>query len=176
MIARLHLRTIPQLAVLVALFVVGAATRAGAQASPQNSQVYDCGDLIREQEIDRVIGQSGTKLAFSSRDAQDPSVPGYTECDYDLPGGVVLGVAVFTGAARENIDQAWTLSQGAGAKAISGIGESALLADAPGGRIILVRVRGGRGVRVNAGDVEGSGRLDLDEVIKRVAAIVVPRI
>jgi len=99
MIARLHLRRIPQLAALGALFAAGS-TRADAQASP-DARVYACADLITEQEIDRVIGQSGAKLRFSSRDAQDPSVPGYTECDYDLPGGVVLGVAVFTGEARD---------------------------------------------------------------------------
>lgn len=126
MIARLHCHGIPQLAALVAL-CAGGSTRAVAQASP-DARVYDCAALITEREIDRVIGQSGTKLRFGSRDAQDPTGP---------------GVTVFTGEAREYLDQAWTRSQGGGAQALSGIGERALLADAPGGRILLARVRGG---------------------------------
>ena len=173
MIAR-PLRTIPPLAALFAL-CAGGPTPVGAQASPQAARVYDCADLITEQEIDRVIGQSGTKRFVGSRGDPDPGVPGYSECNYELPRGVVLGVAVYTVEILGNIDVAWTRSLAEGAKAVSGIGESALLADVPGGRLILAHARG-RGLRVNAGDMEETGKLDLNEVVKRVAAIVVARI
>ncbi len=201
MITQLHRAVLP-LAALLALFAIGcsggaanppaaatqasapaAATQPGAPTAPQvsgNPTVssgapgYDCAALISEKEIDQLTQLSGTKL-FSETRNQEELVPGFTGCSYQLPEGYVLVIEAWPPQAVESFDVVWNLVKDQGAQPVSGIGDGALLQKGDNSSVLFVRANG-RGVRVSADDQQGSGKLDLNDLVKRVAAIVVGRV
>jgi hypothetical protein len=167
---------------LTALFVIGYSGNAAnaLAASTAGVEGYDCADLISEQEIDQIIELSGTERVTNTRGDENDILLGHTQCGYALPQDFVLGISVYSGEgfgeALETFDVVWGLAQSQGAEALPGLGDSALIqTDFPAGPRVLVRARG-RGILVGAGDLEGLGKLDLDEVIMRVLAIVIERL
>jgi hypothetical protein len=199
MIIWLHRPRIPALVALVTVFSISCggsdanpsaeSTHADTQVSQQalphqtalaGTQGYDCADLLSEQEIDRVIGLSGARRVSGVRGDENDVLPGHTQCGFALPQDFTLGISVYSGAGSgeglETFDVVWNRAQSQGAEALAGIGESALLqANFPAGSRVLARAKG-RGVLVGAGDPEGLGKLNLNDVVKRIAEIVVERV
>ena len=184
-------RSVSQLAVLATLFAIGCGgggtnppakspEARNSKTAPSGSPGYDCASLISEQDIDHVIGLSGTKLVSGVRGDQNEVLPGHTQCGYGLPQDFTLGINVYSGTGSgeglETFDAVWTLAQSQGAEALDGIGDSALIqTNFPAGPRVLVRAKG-RGVIVDAGGSDGLGKLNLNDVVKRIVAIVVGRV
>ncbi len=167
---------------LTALFVIGYSGNAAnsSAASTAGVQGYDCIDLISEQEIDEVIALSGTKRVSGVRGDENDILPGHTQCGYALPLDFVVHVDVYSGEgfgeALETFAFVRDMAQDQGAEMLTGFGDSALIqTDYLTGSRVLARVAG-YGIIVGAGDLEGLGRLDLDEVIKRILAILIERL
>jgi hypothetical protein len=143
-------------------------------------QGYDCESLLTGNEIDEITGLSGAARTSGTRGDQNDILLGHTECGYQLPEDFTLGVAVYTGRgdgeALETFDAVWNLAQNQGAETVAGIGDGALLqTNLSAGPRLLVRAKG-RGVIVSAGDPQGLGKLDLQDVVRRVATIIVGRL
>jgi hypothetical protein len=141
---------------------------------------YDCLSLITGEEIDRIIGSSGTKLVSGVRGDKNEILAGETECGYEIPENRFLGVAVYTGSGfaegLESFDTIWEDAEGRNAEEISGIGEKALMeTDFAGGNQLLARV-GGRGLKVGAGDFKTEESRELDEAVKKIAGTIASRL
>lgn len=97
----------------------GTAGSAGDRpAKPATEEVakagvegYDCLSLITAEEIDRIIGSTGTKLVSEVRGDENEILAGETECGYEIPENRFLGVAVYTGSGfaegLESFDTIW---------------------------------------------------------------------
>jgi hypothetical protein len=170
--------TIFTTSLLTTLFVISYS---GSAANPQATsaasvQGYDCTELISEQEIDQIIGLSGTEYRSGVRGDENDILAGHTQCGYELPENFVLGLSVYSGEALETFDFVWNRAQSHGAEALSELGDDALIqSDFPSGPRVYARAKG-YGLIVGAGDLEGLGKLDLDEVIKRILMIVIERL
>lgn len=167
------------LVLLLVLVSRGTATQQ-TDAATGNVQGYDCNDLMSEQEIDRIVGLSGTVVLGSARGDENDVLPGHTECGYELPDDMLLTISVYSGAgfgeALETFDVVWTAAQSQGAEPLPEMGVGALLQlDFPTGPRILARAQG-LGIVVGASDPEGLDKHDLTEVIRRVLALVVERL
>ncbi len=175
-------RTTFTIILLAALFTIGNSESAAnsSAASTTGVQGYDCTDLISEQEIDQIIELSGAERVTNIRGDENDILPGHTQCGYWLPQDFTLGISVYSGEGEgeglETFDFVWDRAQSQGAEALASFGDSALLqSDFASGPRIYARARG-RGIIVGAGDFAGLGTLDLDEVIKRILAILIERL
>jgi hypothetical protein len=155
-----------------------AQKSAGGTASPA-VQGYDCAGLITPQEIDALIGATGTKLVSGVRGDKNEILPGETECAFELPQNHMMGIFVYTGGGEgeglDSFETIWEMSQEQGAVALAGVGERALFhPEFRGGPRVVARVRG-RGILVDSGAF-GDDKLKLADTVKKIATTVAGRV